>query len=475
MPDRNSDETETHARTPVDAGLTAAREPEETLVKPIQATVPRSFKAASADGPLEPGVCLRNRYVLEEAIGAGAMGQVWRARDLLSEEAHDRNPYVAIKVLRGEAERFKQSFAAMHREASRTQKLAHPNIVTVFTLDRDDASGRVFIAMELLDGEPLDRIVKRMRQERVEPQDPWSIVRGMAEGLAYAHRKGIVHSDFKPGNVFLTREGVPKILDFGIARAARIGNSAQERADDTDDVISGYTERYAAPEVLEDAEPHPADDVFALGLVAYELLTGEYPLARRNAVEARDAGFVPAPIKGLSRRQWKVLQRALAYRRADRWQNAAEFLQALQKRTHLQIALAVSLAALVLTAAGLSYRNYLNSLPAVPFEALPAEQQAAVRAALSDGAEALRYVRDSGLIEASADAADRFADAYALHPRNPEAVAGLKEAADRFIAYWADRKDPDRALEELRKFRSKSEFYAGYAPLEKAIERYERR
>jgi len=365
----------------------------------------------------------------------------------------------------------------MHREASRTQKLAHPNIVTVFTLDRDDASGRVFIAMELLDGEPLDRVIRRLRQERVAPADPWAIIRGMAEGLAYAHRKGLVHSDFKPGNVFLTREGVPKILDFGIARAARTGEgvAAGAQAFEDDSVISGYTERYAAPEVLENGDPHPADDVFALGLVAYELLTGQHPFGRITSVQARDANVVPSPIKGVSRRQWRILQRALAHRRADRWADAGAFLQALQKRTHLQIALGVSLVALVLTAAGLSYRNYLDSLPAVPLEALPPETQAAVRKALADGDEALRYVREAQLIEATADAADRYADAFTLHPRNRDAVKGLEASADHFIAWWERQQDRERALAELRKFRDKSEYYKGYAPLNEAIERLERR
>jgi hypothetical protein len=417
---------------------------------------------------LAPGICLRGRYLLEAAIGRGAMGEVWKAKDLLIEEAHDRNPYVAIKVFLADIERHPQSFAAMHREASRAQKLAHPNIGTVYTLDRDDRTGRAFIAMELLDGEPLDKFIRIHREQPVDAKELWPIIKGMAEGLAYAHRRGIVHSDFKPGNVFVTREGVPKILDFGIARAVR-EEGGTGLSDDDDSVMSGYTEAYAAPEVLAGEGPHRADDVFAFGLVAYELLTGERAFGTRTSVEARDAGVKLHPIRTIRRREWRAIERSLAFERAERWPDAGKLLDALQRRVRLQIALAASLVALIATAGGLSYKNYLDALPAVPFEQLSAEQRAEVQMYLSDGREALELVRQRGVVEASADAADMFARAYAIHERNPDAVKGLKEAASDFIAYWRGNPERERAVEELRKFRAKSEYYKGYAPLERAI------
>lgn len=420
---------------------------------------------------LSPGTCLRERYVLETAIGQGAMGQVWKAKDLLSEEARDRNPYVAIKVLLADIERHPQSFAAMHREASRTQKLAHPNIVTVYTLDRDDRTGRAFIAMELLDGEPLDQVIGRQRDQPGTPQELWPIIKGLAEGLAYAHRRGIVHADFKPGNVFLTHEGVPKILDFGIARAAKEDGGADAH-DDDESVISGYTEAYASPEVLAGEAPHRADDVFALGLVTYELLTSERAFGRRSASEAREAGLKLQPIRTIRRSEWRVIERALAFERAERWPDAGKFLEALQRRTRLQIALAASLLALLATTGGLSYKNYLDALPAVPFEQLPADQRAEVHRYLSAGQEALDLVREGGVVEASADAAEMFARAYAIHGRNPGAVEGLEAAAAYFIEYWRSNPERDRAVEELSKFQAKSEYYKGYAPLERAIEEF---
>ncbi len=119
--------------------------------------------------------------------------------------------------------------------------------MTVYVFDRDDQSGRAFIAMELLEGKPLDRVIREAGAQGMPREQALPIIRGMSEGLAYAHRKGIVHSDFKPANVFLTREGVPKILDFGIARAVRAvdSGSADAAGDEDDTGFQGYTPAYA--------------------------------------------------------------------------------------------------------------------------------------------------------------------------------------------------------------------------------------
>jgi len=130
---------------------------------------------------------------------------------------------------------------------------------------------------------------------------------------------------------------------------------------------------------------------------------------------------------------------------------------------------------LVVTAGGLSYRNYLDNQPAIPFEQLTQQQQSQVKQALADGDQALEAVRSTRLIEASADAADYFAQAYAIHPRNPAAVAGLKSAADYFVDWWSRQPDQSQALQELQKFQQKSDYYQSYAPLTRAIEKAERR
>ncbi len=456
--------------------------PDVPVATQLRATVPiapptiATAPAAAGGKLLAEGVELRARYRLIERIGQGAMGQVWKAKDLLGEEARERNPFIAIKVLNSDFEAHPESFVAMHREASRAQKLAHPNVVTVYTFDRDDISGRAFIAMELLDGEPLDRVIRNRHGSGLPREEALPIIAGMAEGLGYAHRRGIVHADFKPANVFLTRDGVPKILDFGIARAAQVVEGVRREGPDEDAVFSGFTITYAAPEVLEEKEPHTADDVFALGLVAYELLSGSHPFARRPANEARDAKVKPKPLRDVKRREWKAIEKALAFERAERWPDAASFSKSLQGATPLQKVLAGAVAILAVAAAGLWYQNYRETQPTIPFEQLPDQQRADVQRWLAQGNESLRIVGESKIIEASADAAYEFAEAYRIHPRNPDAVKGLEEAADYFIEWWDAQ--PDRsaaALGELKAFQAKSDYYLKYRPLVRAIEDLEER
>jgi serine/threonine protein kinase len=355
----------------------------------------------------------------------------------------------------------------MQREASRAMQLAHPNIVTVHNFDQDDRSGRTFIVMELLEGRPLDRLIRE--KGALDRPLAWSIIKGMSEGLAYAHRKGFVHSDFKPGNVFLSRDGVPKVLDFGIARAARQADSGSGAEDpDADSVFSGYTAIYAAPEVLEELPADTADDVFALGLVAYELLSGHHPFNRAPATQARAQKLRPQPIKGLKQRQWRALEKALSFTREKRFANAALFLRALQGLTALQTTLIAAVILLSLLAGGLWYRSYLDSLPQVPFSALPATEQQIVTAALEDGRRALHLAEQEHIVEASDDAANAFAKAYQHHPKDPDAVAGLKEAADVFIPWCESQPD---ALVKLKEFQARSQFYQSYGPLNRALEK----
>ena len=421
------------------------------------------------------GYRLRGRYLLERLIGQGSMGEVWRAKDLLGEEARDRNPFVAVKLLNADFEGHSDAFVAMHREASRAQKLAHPNIVTVHVFDRDDVSGRAFIAMELLDGRPLDGVIRELGVRGMDRGQALPIIRGMAEGLAYAHRKGIVHCDFKPANVFLTTDGTPKILDFGIARASQAaagdGGAAETEADDPDDDagFQGYTPSYAAPEALSGRPARTAEDVFALGIVAFELVSGTHPFRRMSALEAQKAGIEPPRLKGLKGREMRAIESALAFDPAQRPQDASIFLRRLQGVPPIQKGLAAAVAALVLTAAGLGYRSYLQSLPAVPLSSLPPAVQQQFHDYIRQGNGSLAYLRGSGDITASADAAEYFAEAYRLHPRDPEAVRGLESSASYAIGWYSKLPDRAEALRQLRLFRAKSAFYASYGPLQRAI------
>jgi serine/threonine protein kinase len=444
--------------------------PDRTAVSGTYSTVWSDRDAASRRVPLSEGYQLRNRYTLIQPIGQGAMGEVWKARDSFSEKAHDRNPFVAIKVFRGDFEHHPLAYTAMQREASRAMQLAHPNIVTVHHFDQDERSGRTFIVMELLEGQPLDKLI-RDRLDGLPPQEAWPIIKGMSEGLAYAHRKGLVHSDFKPGNAFLTRDGIAKVLDFGIARAARQADAGAEG--DPDSVVSGYTLSYAAPQALQQQPADTSDDVFALGLVAYELLSGSHPFKNLPANQAQSQNLRPAFIRGLKRREWRAIDKALAFRREDRFADAAAFLRSLQGWTLLQRSLAAAVLALSILAVALAYRSYVDSLPDVAFSDLPPAEQQIVAAALADGRSALRLAEQEHIMEASDDAANAFAKAYEHHPKDPDAVAGLKRSADLFIRWCESLPDRKDALAKLREFQKRSDYYQSYGPLKSAIEKLE--
>ena len=478
-----ADESATSARESVtaadiDSPPTATRTPAPPMVERTEVIPPPKFERAeppparkSNDEAQSEAVTLRGRYRLEKLIGQGAMGQVWKAKDLLGVEARDRNPFVAIKVLRGDFARVPHALVGLHREASRAQKLAHPNVGTVYVLDRDEASGRAFIAMEMLDGHPLDKVIKQRPGEPMTRAEGIPIVRGMAEGLAYAHRRGIVHCDLKPANVFLTQDGVPKILDFGIARAVQVAGQAGAKltTEHNDSVFDGYTPTYASPEMIADQEPVPADDVFSLGLVAYELLTGKHPFERKAADVAQKEGLVPEPISGLKRHEWRAIQKALAFDREQRWPDGAAFLKELQGRTPLQKTLLAALAASVIAAGVFGWQAWVETQPAVPFSSLPPAAQEEFHQHIAEGEQSLAYIAKTGDVGGSSDAAQYFAKAYAIHPKNREAVRGLKKAANYAIDWFSKRTDRAEARSELEKFRDYSDYYSKYTPINDAI------
>jgi serine/threonine protein kinase len=445
-----------------------------TMVRPAPGH--SSASAPRQSIPFGQGYRLRGRYELLEMIGQGAMGQVWRAKDLLGEEARDRNPYVAVKVLNSDFAGRPDAFIALHREATRVQKLAHPNIVTVYVFDRDEESGRAFVAMELLEGLPLDQVIRQGGVAGLPRDEAMPIIRGMAEGLSYAHRKGIVHSDFKPANVFLTSDRTPKILDFGIARAVQVASavagipvpdSLREQRDDGG--FQGYTVNYAAPEALSGAPPSTSEDVFALGIVAYELVSGSHPFKRMSALEAQAANVQRPALRGLKRRECNAIDKALSYDPAKRFTDAAAFLRQLQGIPVIQQALIAAVSVLVVAAGILWYRSYLDSLPNVPFEQLPPQVQRDFLDKVRQGNESLGYLRRTHDITASADAAQYFAEAYRLHEKDPLAVSGLATAADYAIDWYRKLPDQHEARSELERFRAKSDYYERYGPLQKAI------
>jgi len=272
---------------------------------------------------------LKNRFVLEEHIATGGMGAIYKALDLRKDELQDKNPFVAIKILNEDFKAHPDALISLQREAAKVQKLAHPNIVTVYDFDRDGDT--VFMTMEFLDGKPLSDLIKESGSQALPRDLAMRIIAGVSRGLVNAHSKGIIHADLKPSNVFLTNDGVVKLLDFGIARAVK--SSGEESADKTlfnPQSLGALTPSYASMEMFNnEGEPDPRDDIYGLACLSYELLSGRHPFKKLPSTTACAAKLKPDRIVGLSRKQWAVLSGSLAFERSARTPSVIEFLDKL--------------------------------------------------------------------------------------------------------------------------------------------------
>ena len=276
------------------------------------------------------GDTLNNRFVLEECIGFGGMGTVYKALDLRKLEASDRHPYIAIKVLNVQFQGHPKSLIALQREARKAQTLAHANIVQVYDFDRDGSM--VYVTMEYLPGKSLGQLLRAPDFRALPFEEAMKIVRGMGKALAYAHERGFVHCDFKPANVVLLDTGGVKVIDFGIARVFQKAEEAPDVTVFDPGSLGALTPAYASPEMLENREPDPRDDIYALGCITYELLTGRHPFNRLSATQARDAGLRPQRPPGLGHRQWRALRCALAFQREARTRSVNQFLEEIGAR-----------------------------------------------------------------------------------------------------------------------------------------------
>jgi len=256
------------------------------------------------------------RFQVERKLGAGAQGSVWLARD------HDLERRVAIKVLdRGGSD--EAVTAAFRREARTLSRIQHPNIVTIYEAGR--WQGRPFLVFEYVDG----RLLKELIPATGMPVDKATeLFADLLSGMAEAHRQGVVHRDLKPGNILVTAEGIPKVMDFGIARMLEA--PSRRLAED-----SG-SPRYMAPEYVREGRVGAPADVFALGLIFYEMLTGRpgYPQTdTRGVLEALLAGPPPPPsslLPDLDERLDRLVLKALEPDPEARHADAGDFLAALQ-------------------------------------------------------------------------------------------------------------------------------------------------
>lgn len=261
------------------------------------------------------------RYALKQLIGEGGLGRVYTAWDPLLSRT------LAIKTLHlGSEDEQRQALDGLILDEARASaSLSHPNIVTVYDAGLSEMG--VYIAMEHLPGSDLRQLMDD--GWRPDPMRAAKVMRRVAEALSYAHGRGVIHCDIKPANIFMTDRRKPKVLDFGIARVAHRGTSS------LDGLVTG-SPLYLAPEQLRGETPDVRTDVYAMGVVLYELLTGRKPFAGRNLdeiVQAVQKGD-PVPARelcpGVPPDLSAIAARAMAVDPERRFANAREMAVALR-------------------------------------------------------------------------------------------------------------------------------------------------
>jgi hypothetical protein len=277
---------------------------------------------------LGPGQKL-GAYQLIDRLGAGGMGEVWSAEDPRLGRT------VAIKILAPTVAADKDAILRMQREARTAAQLYHPNIATIHSIEED--AGLLFIVMEYVQGDPLS---KQIRARSLSEADVCRIARGVADALAEAHEKGIVHRDIKPDNIMVNGQRV-KVLDFGVAKRVGLESTAPSDAPTAFVTQQGMivgTVHYMSPEQALGKPLDARSDIFSLGVVMYEAITGRLPFGGETITETitqiiRDEQpppirFNPAISPGFN----AIIQRCLRKNREERYASAAELSSELDQQ-----------------------------------------------------------------------------------------------------------------------------------------------
>ncbi len=267
-------------------------------------------------------------YQLVARLGAGGMGAVYRARDTRLQRD------VAVKVLLDRLAGDASARARFEREARAVAALAHPNIVAIFDIGSE--AGHVYLVTELLVGRTLQA---RLEQGPLPVGEAVSVALGVAAGLAAAHAKGVIHRDLKPGNIFLTENGPVKLLDFGLAKRLRPEDAASTALTTRSATVPGIvmgTPPYMSPEQARGQPPDHRTDIFSLGVVLYEMLTGDRPFAGGTTADVLSAVLRDQPPSIRDRNPAvppdldRLVRRCLQKSPSDRFQAVRHLMDELQ-------------------------------------------------------------------------------------------------------------------------------------------------
>lgn len=258
-----------------------------------------------------------SNFHINERIGEGGMGTVYKATDL------SLNRTVAIKMLHPFLVNNPDSFKRFRNEAHLSARISHPNVATLF--DFQEAEGSHFIVMEYVQGKALDDVLKL--QDKLPEEEAVKVTLMVLEGLGAAHELGIMHRDLKPGNIMVTHRGFVKLMDFGIARLENT-----ERMTRQNSVIG--TLEYLAPELVKGAAPSKASDLYAVGVMLYEMVSGETLFSEDSeaALMYQIAHKQPSfRFAGFSKNLIRVIKKLTNKQVSKRYQSTQEVIQDLEK------------------------------------------------------------------------------------------------------------------------------------------------
>ncbi|WP_419712593.1 serine/threonine-protein kinase [Pseudomonas sp. NFX224] len=277
--------------------------------------VPRDVLVSQAPTVELPDV-LVGRYRIERLLGAGGMGVVYRARDLLHEQFGDPEPYLALKMLGEELADCPDASALLYSEFALTRLLHHPNVLRLHNFEVDTCCRRAFFTMELMRGQTLDRLLcdRPLGLSWPELRD---IALPLLDALAHAHSRGVLHGDLKPSNVMVSEDGM-RLFDFGLGRSMEGVMSGLPQLSRRR--FNAWTPGYAAPELLEGQPLSTSTDLYAVACVLYELAGGKHPFNRLPSTRARDERLdreLLAP-RSLPKHCWPALRTALSFDASQR-------------------------------------------------------------------------------------------------------------------------------------------------------------